>query len=110
MTSWLLRARRERPRRGRAAECGKQLPPSDGDCHAPLPREVRKSNDTTPLAGSLHVRGGGCWLLRPQSSALNCTTPANAAIAASPVALLRLAAFVSPAFKDGKERSAPAIP
>ena len=28
----LLRARRERPR-GRAAECGYQLPPSDGDCH-----------------------------------------------------------------------------
>src|SRR6516164_3195849 len=37
----LLRARRERPRR-RAAECGQQFPPSDGDCHTPLPREVRK--------------------------------------------------------------------
>src|SRR6516164_8310620 len=32
-----LRTRRERPR-GRAAECGQQLPPSDGDCHTPLPR------------------------------------------------------------------------
>src|SRR5215510_8332540 len=35
----LLRARRERPRRRRAAECGQQFPPSDGDCHAPLPCE-----------------------------------------------------------------------
>jgi hypothetical protein len=33
----LLRTRRERPRR-RAAECGQQFPPSDGDCHTPLPR------------------------------------------------------------------------
>src|SRR6516165_4848973 len=36
-----LRPRRERPRR-RAAECGQQLPPCDGDCHTPLPREVRE--------------------------------------------------------------------
>jgi hypothetical protein len=43
----LLRARRERPR-DRAAECGQQFPPSDNDCHTPLPREVRKGNDTTP--------------------------------------------------------------
>ena len=34
-----LPARRERPRDGRAAECGQQFPPSDGDCHAPLPCE-----------------------------------------------------------------------
>src|SRR5881396_2700122 len=27
----------------RAAECGQQFPPSDGDCHTPLPREVRKN-------------------------------------------------------------------
>jgi len=38
----------QRPRDGRAAECGQQFPPSDGDCHTPLPREVRKNNDTTP--------------------------------------------------------------
>src|SRR5215831_6520299 len=44
----LLRARRERPRSRRSAECGQQFPPSDGDCHTPLPCEVRKSNDTTP--------------------------------------------------------------
>src|SRR5215831_10891312 len=44
----LLRARRERPRSRCAAECGQQFPPSDGDCHAPLPCEVRKRNDTTP--------------------------------------------------------------
>ena len=29
----LLRARRERPCRRCAAECGQQFPPSDGDCH-----------------------------------------------------------------------------
>src|SRR5262245_45916607 len=38
----LLRARRERPRCGRAAECSQQFSPSDGDCHTPLLREVRK--------------------------------------------------------------------
>src|SRR5215472_2214843 len=47
--SRLLRARRERPR-GRAAECDQQFPPSDGDCHAPLPCEVRQGKDTTPRA------------------------------------------------------------
>ena len=36
----LLRARRQRPRRRRAAECGQQFPPSDADCHLPLPCEV----------------------------------------------------------------------
>src|SRR5262249_6187391 len=35
----LLRPRRERPRGSRAAQCGKQFPPSDGDCHTPLPCE-----------------------------------------------------------------------
>jgi hypothetical protein len=54
-----LRARGERPRNCRAAECGQQFPPSDGDCHTPLPREVRKGKDTTPSACSLHVREGG---------------------------------------------------
>jgi hypothetical protein len=44
----LARTRRERPRGSRAAEGSQQFPPSDGDCHTPLPREVRKSNDTTP--------------------------------------------------------------
>src|SRR5262249_44856330 len=38
----LLRARRERPRGRRTAECDQQLPPSDGDCHTLLPREVRR--------------------------------------------------------------------
>src|SRR6516162_4012569 len=51
----LLRVRRERPRnRNRAAECSQQFPPSNGGCHTPLPREVRKRNDTTPQARSLH--------------------------------------------------------
>src|SRR5215475_576327 len=41
-----------------AAECGQQFPPSDGDCHTPLPCEVRKWNDSTPRACSLAVQGG----------------------------------------------------
>src|SRR6516164_4499329 len=28
-----------------------------GDCHTPLPREVRNGKDTTPPACSLHVQG-----------------------------------------------------
>jgi hypothetical protein len=36
----LLRARRERPRRGRAAQCEYEFSPSDVDCHATLPPEV----------------------------------------------------------------------
>src|SRR5262249_17182541 len=43
---WLLRAPRERPRSGCAAQCEYEFSPSDGDCHAPLPCEVRKRNDT----------------------------------------------------------------
>src|SRR5262249_46209363 len=39
----LLPGCRERPREGRAAECSQQFPPSDGDCHTPLPCEVRKT-------------------------------------------------------------------
>src|SRR5215470_11341196 len=54
----LLRARCERPRNRRTAESGYQFPPSDGDCHTPLPCEVRKGNDTTSRACSLAVQGG----------------------------------------------------
>src|SRR5262245_58174290 len=32
----------QRPGRRRAAECSQQFPPSDGNCHTPLPCEVRK--------------------------------------------------------------------
>src|SRR5262249_47594967 len=64
----LLRPHRERPRDRRAAECSQQFPPSHGDCHTPLPCEVRKWNDSTPRVRSLHVQGGqnaGCC--RPAS-------------------------------------------
>src|SRR5262249_17690430 len=40
------RTRRERPGR-RAAKCGQQFPPSDGDCHTHSRAKVRKENDTT---------------------------------------------------------------
>src|SRR5262249_50841228 len=56
----------------RAAECSQQFPPSDGDCHTPLPCEVRKWNDTTSRACSLAVQGGqnaGCC--RPASCPLS---------------------------------------
>src|SRR5262249_9523669 len=61
--SGLPRPRRERPSCCRAAEGSPQFPPSDGDRHTPLPCEVRKGNDTTTRACSLHVQGGqdtGC--------------------------------------------------
>jgi hypothetical protein len=74
MHGWLLRARRERPRCRRADECDQQFPPSDGDCHTPLPCEVRERNDTTPRACSLHVQGG------------SMLAASNAVIAASRVA------------------------
>src|SRR5215472_16137664 len=48
----------QHPSRRRPAECSQQLPPSDGDCHTPLPCEVRKGKDTTPRWCSLHVQGG----------------------------------------------------
>src|SRR5262249_42183359 len=54
----LLRACNKRPHRCGAAECDQQFPPSDRDCHTPLPCEVRKGNDTTPRARSLHVQQG----------------------------------------------------
>jgi len=50
---------RVRPCGRRAAEYGQQFPPSDGDCHTPLPREVRKGKNTARSACSLHVREGG---------------------------------------------------
>jgi len=59
---------RERPRR-RTAERGQQLPPSDGDCHMPLPCKVRRGNDTTSRACSLYVQGGPDAGCSPLSSA-----------------------------------------
>src|SRR5262249_13827388 len=40
------------------ATAAQQFLPSDGDCHTPLPCEVRKGNDTTPQECSLPVQGG----------------------------------------------------
>src|SRR6516225_6445942 len=86
----LLGARRQRPRR-RTAECSQQLPPSDGDCHTPLPCEVRRGDDSTPRACSLDVQGGqdAGWFdlsLRLQLHYSRRQDFANAAIAASRVA------------------------
>src|SRR6516164_7189004 len=40
-----------------AAECDRQFPPSDGDCHAPRPCEGAYTNNTTPPACRLYVQG-----------------------------------------------------
>src|SRR5215471_17012572 len=90
----LLRARRERPRGSRAAECGQQFPPSDGDCHTPLPCEVRRERYHATRVQSLRLRRGRSWLLPPQSPALTALllppgSLANAAIAASRVGVAR---------------------
>src|SRR5262249_34617721 len=70
----LLRVRRKRPHGRRAGKCGQQFPPSDGDCHTPLPREVRKGNDTTPSACSPNSAapkaGGGSRLSTVQFTML----------------------------------------
>src|SRR5262249_52928092 len=67
----LLRARRERPRDCRTAERGKQLPPSDGDCHTPSrARCVRER---------YHATSGQSCLQGEASTSFcgfNCTTPA----------------------------------
>ena len=88
---YLLRPRCERPRHSRAAERDQQFPPSDSDCHTPLPCEVRKNKDTTPRACSLRVQGGqdaGCFHLSRQLQLHYSRRQlfANAAIAASRVA------------------------
>jgi hypothetical protein len=53
-----------RPRNRRTAESGYQFPPSDSDCHTPLPCEVRKADNTTPPAcrkqATNNVRTGAC--------------------------------------------------
>src|SRR5262252_7725300 len=67
----LLRARCERPRGRRTAECSQQFPPSDGDCHTPLPCEVRKGNDTTPRVCSLAVHGGRMLVASTSVGGLN---------------------------------------
>src|SRR5262245_20831000 len=68
----LLRARRERPGR-RAAECGQQFPPSDDDCHAPLPCEVRKGKDTTPRVCCPNSAASGAGRGAPHGSSADAT-------------------------------------
>src|SRR5262249_27918115 len=47
----------------RAAECDQQLPPSDGDCHTPLPREVRNGTIARHERAVFTFQEAGCWLL-----------------------------------------------
>src|SRR5262249_11650606 len=60
----LLRARRERPLR-RAAKCSKKFPPSDGDCHTPLPCEVRREryHATSVQSSRSRRQDAGCFHL-----------------------------------------------
>src|SRR5215467_12891816 len=49
-----------------AAECGQQFPPSDGDCHTPLPCEVRMARYHAMSVQSSRSGGPGrcCFPLR----------------------------------------------
>src|SRR5262249_49520778 len=63
--SSLLCAGRERPC-DLAAERGQQFPPSDGDCHTPLPCEVRKGTIPHQERAVFTFKGGriaGCFHL-----------------------------------------------
>src|SRR5215831_17123618 len=71
----LLRARRERPR-CRAAECGQQFPPSDGDCHTPLPCEVRKGTVPRHERPVFTFKEGRMLVASASFVSFNCTTPA----------------------------------
>src|SRR6516162_3671595 len=73
----LLRPRRERPRRCRAAERDQQFPPSDGDCHTPLPCEVRRETIPRRERAVLPFKEGRMLAPPPRWSA-NCTIPAPA--------------------------------
>src|SRR5262249_28509095 len=82
---------RERPRGGRAAECDQQFPPSDGDCHTPLPCEVRKGTVPRHERPVFTFKEGRMLVASTSLVSFNCTTPAasfsNAAIAAWRVAV-----------------------
>src|SRR5215468_9897223 len=69
----VLRVRRERPRHRYAAECGQQLPPSDGDCHTPLPCEARKGEDTTPRVCCPNSAASGAGRGAPHGSSADAT-------------------------------------
>jgi hypothetical protein len=65
----LLRARRERPRRRRAAEQRDELTPSNVTCHAPLPRRHAQSNNITSLFDhSRQLRAGRDTSAEPSTS------------------------------------------
>src|SRR5262249_26866937 len=77
-----LCTRRERPRSRRAAECGQQFPPSDGDCHTLLPCEVRMERIPRPKRSVLPVQVGAST---SSSAYSRRQLLANAAIVASRV-------------------------
>src|SRR5262249_51846237 len=56
----------------RTAECGQQLPPFDGDCHTPLPCEVRKKKDTTARACCPNCVAHGVGMLPEAFPSLHC--------------------------------------
>src|SRR5262245_4529984 len=56
VVSLLRRSVHTKKQGSRTAECAQQFPPSDGDCHAPLPCEVRRGKNTTPRACCLTAR------------------------------------------------------
>src|SRR5215831_5030650 len=65
----LLRAHRQEPRGRRAAKCNQQFPPSDGDCHTPLPCEVRKGTVPRHERAVFTSKEGRMLVRRPNKDA-----------------------------------------
>src|SRR5262249_30525144 len=74
----LLCARRKRPRCRGAAERSQQFPPSDGDCHTPLPCEVRKRKNTTPRVSCPNSAAPGVGAYAVVRRFSETLSPANA--------------------------------
>src|SRR5262249_17435135 len=65
----LMRARRERPRCYRAAEQRDELSPSDGDCHTPLPCELRDGTIARHERAVFTSKEGRMLVKRPNKDA-----------------------------------------
>jgi len=99
--------RRERPRHRSAAECSQQIPPSDGDCHTPLPCEVRKWEryHATSAQSSRSRRASGQSLLSDMARGPNTTDqtkPGCAQRRHGPTRILKSKLLLSPPAPGGR--------
>jgi len=72
-------SRRERPRRRRAAEWNQQFPPSDGDCHTPLPvrgAQTQRYHAISVQSSRPGGRGRRCF---PPRTSMTAEVPAELA-------------------------------